>query len=397
MFIIRLFYVILLIACVIFYIMYLWDFALVLLITMIVVPIVMFITLLITKCNIGVDFLTNSNTVQKNQGFPVQIRIINRSFFPVGKAEANIEYCNIFNNEITSFVLHMPIQARNEQNAVFQLNSKFCGILNIHCAGITIYDPLKLFKFTVGKNRNLRIAVMPEGHEINGQVCYTDRVNEESNIFSEHKPGDDPSEVFDLRGYVPGDKLNRIHWKLSSKKDEFIVKDYSLPIDVPCSVFLDLRCSSPTQVALPVFDTLLESLLSISQFLIENEKAHSIIYYNFEKQDFCEVTIIDMDSLAIAVKSIINSINSADLCRPALDYFVDERDLSLSSFVYISSETDDETLAHIDEKIDADLKNAFIVVSSQDNIKELLDSLSNINIIPVVIGKISSSITDIEV
>ncbi len=397
MFIIRLFYVILLIACIIFYIMYLWDFALVLLVTMIAIPVVMFVTLYITKCCISIEFTTKSNTVQKNQGFPVQIKITNRSFFPVGKAEANIEYCNIFNNEMTNFILHMPVQARNEQNAVFQLNSKFCGILNVSCAGITIYDPLKLFKFTIGKNRNLRIAVMPEGHEINGQVCYTDRVNEESNIFSEHKPGDDPSEVFDLRGYVPGDKLNRIHWKLSSKKDEFIVKDYSLPIDVPCSIFLDLKCSSSSQVVLPLFDTLLESLLSVSQFLIENEKSHSIIYYNFVKQDFCEATVTDMDSLSLAVRSIINSLNSANLCRSALDYFTNEHNLSLSSFVYISSEADGETLTHIDEKIDADLKNALIVVPSQDNIKELPDSLSNINIIPVVIGKISSSITDIEV
>ncbi len=397
MFIIRLFYIILLIACIIFYIMYLWDFALVLLVTMIAVPVVMFIVLYITKRCISIEFSTSSNTVQKNQGFPVQIKITNRSFFPVGKAEANIEYCNVFNNEITNFVLHMPIQARNEQNAVFQLNSKFCGILNVCCAGITIYDPLKLFKFTIGKNRNIRIAVMPEGHEINGQVYYSDRVNEESNIFSEYKPGDDPSEVFDLRGYVPGDKLNRIHWKLSSKKDEFIVKAYSLPIDVPCTVFLDLKCSSSSQVMLPIFDTLIESLLSISQFLIENEKSHSIVYYNFEKQDFSESLITDMDSLIIAIRNIINSLNTAHFCKPLLDYLMEQQNLSLSSFVYISSEADSETLSHIDDNVDADLKNAIIVVPSEDNIKEIPDSLSNVNIIPVVIGKITSSITDIEV
>ena len=104
-----------------------------------------------------------------------------------------------------------------------------------------------------------------------------------------------------------------------------------------------------------------------------------------------------MDSLIIAIRNIINSLNTAHFCKPLLDYLMEQQNLSLSSFVYISSEADSETLSHIDDNVDADLKNAIIVVPSEDNIKEIPDSLSNVNIIPVVIGKITSSITDIEV
>ena len=397
MFIIRLFYFILIIACIIFYVMYLWDFALVLLITIVTIPLVMFIALLFTKRCISVDLIAPNYTVQKNHSFPIQIKLINRSILPVGKAEATIEYCNIFNNETTNFVLHMPVQAKNEQNAIFQLSSRFCGIVNVCCKGIAIYDPLRLFKFTIGKNRNIRIAVMPEGHEINGQVYFTDRVNDESNIFSEHKPGDDPSEVFDLREYNLGDKLNRIHWKLSSKKDEFIVKDYSLPVDIPCSIVLDLNCNSPVQYMLPVFDTLIESLLSVSQFLLENEKTHTIVSYNFDKGDFDEITVNDTDSIAVAIRNIIFSLNNSKLCPPANDYIMEQQNLSLSSFVYITSNADSSTLEYIDENIDADIKNAIIVIPSYEKASDLPDDFSNLNIIPVVIGKITSSITDIEV
>ena len=397
MFIIRFFYAILLIAAIIFYIMYLGDFALVLLISVIAIPVFLLISLFITKKNISVELNVQSSSVQKNQSFPVQIKVENRSIFPIGKAEANIEYFNLFNCDPVNFILHMPIQARNEQNAIFQLNSKFCGILKVRCAGITIYDPLKLFKFTVGKNVGINISVMPEGHEISGQVVYSDKVNDESNIFSEHKPGDDPSQVFDLRNYNPGDRLNRIHWKLSSKKDEFIVKDYSLPVDVPCLIFLDLKSDNELSYKLPVLDTMIESLLSLSQFLIENEKKHTVVFYNFRTSDFTELTVTDSDSLAVAVKTLVSSIDNTALCRPFSDYFTENTNISLSSFAYISSSADSKILDYIENDIDADYKNILVVIPDEEASHSLSESNGSINIIPVVIGKITSSITDIEV
>lgn len=397
MLIVKIFYTILIIVCAVFYVMYLWDFALVLLIAILIVPAVMFATTYIAKKYIAVELAVKNDTVSKKENFPIQIRIANRSIFPIGKAEANIEYCNIFNNEVSSFVLLMPIQARNEQGVSFQLSSRYCGIITIRCAGINIYDPLRLFRFTVGKNIHKEIAVMPEGHEISGQVCFTDRINEESSVFSEHKPGDDPSEVFDLRNYNPGDKLNRIHWKLSSKKNDFIVKDYSLPVDIPCTFFLDLKCDVKAELTLPVFDTLVEALVSVSRFMIENERIHTIIYYNGKARMFIEKVISDSDSLAETIRELIFSLNDNLFCEPPENYFADRNNLSLSSFIFITSVPDSSVIEFIDESIDADIKNAVVVVTSAEEAAELPSCYSDVNVIPVVIGRITSSIKDIEV
>lgn len=394
---IKIFYAVLIIICAIFYIMYLWDFALVLLIAMLIIPIVMFITTLIAKKNINVEFAVKEDTVSKKENFPIQIRIINNSIIPIGKAEARIEYSNIFNNEKNSFTMLMPIQAKNDQNVSFQLCSKYCGIVSVRCAGINIYDPIRLFKFTVGKNSHTEIAVMPEGHEISGQVCFTDRVNDESSMFSEHKPGDDPSEVFDLRSYNPGDKLNRIHWKLSSKKDEFIVKDYSLPVDIPCTLFLDLKCSVNEEFLLPVFDTLVESFVSLSQFMIENERIHTVVFYSCSQKAFIEKTISGPDALAETVRELVHSLDSNLSCEPSEKYFIEHDDLSLSSFIFVTSNPDPSIMEFIDESIDADLKNAIIICTSHDEAAELPPDYSDVNVVPVIIGRISASIKDIEV
>lgn len=396
MFIMKLLFLLLLIICAVFYIMYLWDFALVLLIIMISLPVCMFIIAYITSRMMSVSFDMLEDRAVKNENFPVQLCINSRSPFPVGKAEAHIEYYNVFNNQINVFELFLPIQAMNSQSVTFKLSSKYCGIIKIRCAYIRITDPLRIFSFKVGKNLRTEIPVLPESREISGEVYFTDRVNEESSIFSEHKPGDDPSEVFDLRGYNPGDKLNRIHWKLSSKKDEFIVKDYSLPVDIPAIIFLDLKCYEDNEYTLPVFDTLAETLISISQFMLENERIHTVVFYNSIAKEFEEIQITDPETLSETMKRIILSINDNLYCQSPDVYFSDHGDLSLSSFTFVSSTKDQAVLEYIDENVDADIRNAVLIVNSSEEAAEISSHYSGIQITPVVIGRITASIREIE-
>ncbi len=396
MIIMKILFLLLIIICAIFYIMYLWNFALVLLIIMIALPVLMFIIAFTTSRMMSVDFNLLVDSAEKNENFPVQLCIRNRSLFPVGKAEAHIEYYNVFNNKINVFELFLPVQAMNSQSVTFKLSSRYCGIIKIRCVDVSIYDPLRIFRFKVGKNLYADIPVLPECREISGEVHYSDRVNEESSIFSEHKPGDDPSEVFDLRGYVPGDKLNRIHWKLSSKKDEFIVKDYSLPVDIPAILFLDLKCYEDNNYTLPVFDTLAETLISVSQFMLENERMHTVVFYNADLKCFEEIQITSPEILFETIKRIILSVNDNLYCESPDVYFSDHGDLSLSSFTFISSAKDQPVLEYIDENVDADIRNAIIVVSSPEEAAVISTRYSGIHVTPVVIGRISASIKDIE-
>ena len=370
-----------------------WDFSLVLLIVFSALPVIMFIISFTVKKKTTAEFAVKSNTAVKNQSFSIQLCVENNSIFPVGKAEAHIEYYNIFNNKINSFEMFFPMQSKNTQRITFQLSSKYCGILKIRSAYIKIFDPLRIFKMKAGKNIVTQIAVMPEGYEVDGIVNYSDRTIEESTKFSETQAGDDPSEVFDLREYVPGDKLNRIHWKLSSKKDEFIVKDYSLPVDVPCTLFLNLVCYEDSDYTLSVFDTLIESLFSVSRFLIENERIHNIVYYDAVAGKFREITVTDTDMLSSAVSGIITSVNDNLFCERPEVYF-SEHSLSLSSFTFITSLPNSSVFDSIENEVDADIKNAVVALKPNENITP---SCPDICFIPVKSGKISSSLSEIEI
>lgn len=392
----KILFAVLILVCAAFYVLYIWDFSLILLVVIASVPIIMFIMLMITKKMLSVEFAVKNRSAAKNEPFDIQLCLENRSIFPVGKAEAIIEYYNIFNNQINNIELHFPVQPRNSQCLTFQLSSKFCGIIKIRSAYITIFDPLRIFKFKIGKNICKNIAILPEGHDISGIVSSSDRPNDESSVYSEYRSGDDPSEVFDLREYGQGDKLNRIHWKLSSKKDEFIVKEYSLPVDSPAAVFLDLHCNENSEYTLPLYDTLLESLVSISQLLLENERIHTIIYYDSSEKRFAELTVDSTDSLASAVGKIIFSLSDDLYAESPEQYFSENLSAGWVSFTLLTAEQDDRTLSLIDEETDSYIKNVIAVVKNSKEAEKLEKPYSSLTITPVVIGKITSSIRDIE-
>ncbi len=138
-------FLLMIIVCILFYILYLWDFALILLVVAASMPILMFIISRILKRSIKAEISVKENAAAKKRPFPVQLIVTNRSIFPVGKAEARIDYYNVFSNQINTFFLNFPIQAKNTQKVTFQLSSKFCGIVNIRAESINIFDPLESF------------------------------------------------------------------------------------------------------------------------------------------------------------------------------------------------------------------------------------------------------------
>ena len=89
----------------------------------------------------------------------------------------------------------------------------------------------------------------------------------EGERYSQKKPGDDPTELFALRDYREGDRLSRIHWKLSQKMGRTLVKELGLPLSDHLLFLLDLNGGGLEA------DLLLDALASLSSALTEGEHA----------------------------------------------------------------------------------------------------------------------------
>ena len=84
------------------------------------------------------------------------------------------------------------------------------------------------------------------------------------------RPGGGPGEDYDLRAYRPGDPVRTIHWKLSSKRDELIVRETLEPCPVCLILALDLF--GPPEA----LDRILDKLYGLSLQLIRQGRPHIV-------------------------------------------------------------------------------------------------------------------------
>ncbi len=105
------------------------------------------------------------------------------------------------------------------------LEFSFRGEYRVGIRAISVCDYFRTVKIAIPCDRYCDLFVLPRRFEL------PPRPNAyESELETQHVMraiGSDNTELSDIRSYINGDSLKSIHWKLSSKSEDLIVKDYS--------------------------------------------------------------------------------------------------------------------------------------------------------------------------
>lgn len=201
----------------------------------------------------------------------------NGKFLPISKGIAWVRYENSFSGEKGRMKVRFSVDAGKRRGRRIPVVIRHCGNVSIQVEKVKIYDYLNIFAINIGKNFETQdILVMPPLRGIYlGKDRWYNETNEDSNRFSLYKKGDDPSEIFDIRDFKDGDRIQQIHWKLSSKAGHYMVKDGSLPLAKAVTIFLDL-CASTKEEA----DLLVQGIYSVSMELMEQGVPQNYIWYD---------------------------------------------------------------------------------------------------------------------
>ncbi len=270
-------YFLLLIFSAFFYVMYKGDISLILLIFMIVLPIITLIVLCITSRFVKVSAHFEQLTAPRGKPSVLKITVKNRSFIPIMNCTAEVFYTPYVLFEAPKrqkFKLSSAVGAKSTETFAMNIASVHCGTVDVRVSKICIRDIMGLFSLPVKSGFSGKILSLPVIHTIQAELENNPVSSFESSTFSQSKSGDDPSEIFALREYREGDSNNRIHWKLSSRSDEFIVKELSLPIGCSTLIAADFYGCGDAFSA----DKILDAVFSVSGFLTEYGSAHSVAY-----------------------------------------------------------------------------------------------------------------------
>ena len=275
--VILIFYFFIVISCLLFYVLYVDTLSFYLLLTVIIIPMIMLITLIVSKRKIKLRLISTGSSCYCGDTVPVILRITNSSMLTVSCVRLKITYQNMLGTETEHMTINTPVFSNNQQEICLRISTECCGTIEVSVNKARIYDMLRIFSFKV-KCDNSRVSFMvcPRIVPLEPQIALYQNGETRDDTFSKRTPGDDPSEIFQLHEYQPGDKINRIHWKASVKQDELMVKDYSRPIQ-NCVAFM-LLCCSDEEDPIDAHNKMMTAAASLSVAMTESEAPHTFIW-----------------------------------------------------------------------------------------------------------------------
>jgi len=217
--------------------------------------------------------LTSDGSCERGEDAFFRIEMKNSGALPAASVRASLHFVNRLNGEEWDETKVMRVDRKAA--GTIEVKADHSGCIGAELKSAAVTDPLAVFGGLVNL-RNTSVSatlyVMPRSFDVSVSEASEDRYDMESLIYSQERSGTDPGEVFDLREYRPGDSMKGIHWKLSAKSDDLIVREPGYPVDNRLLILLD-KCQTLDADAA---DRSEDWLRSISGRLLTADIAHSV-------------------------------------------------------------------------------------------------------------------------
>ena len=149
------------------------------------------------------------------------------------------------------------------------------GFYTIGKLVVDMRDPLGLFERRVVFDRAIDLTVYPKVHDIQSfDLPAKEFFGKISVPMQTHE---DFTSMKSIREYRVGDNMKKIHWKLSSKMEQPVVKEFDLSADTKVYMLVDGYKESIDPEDLDLQDGLVETAISLVHYFLEHDVAVSLV------------------------------------------------------------------------------------------------------------------------
>ena len=260
---------------------------------LVLIPLISLLLSLYLRGKIRTKLVGNCNLRKGAEG-SILLKLTNPTVLPVALAVCRIDAVNQLNETRSTIRVKTWIPPRREQTVPVKIGSDYCGRLRLSVARITLYDCFGILGVGGAADAVVHVTVQPDTFEPDISLLPWEGSADESEVYSQVRPGSDFTETFQIREYVPGDSPKQVHWKLSSKFDRLIVRDPALPITRNVLVFWERTGGSgdPERI-----DAQAEVVVSLCKGLLD-QSVQFTVGWNDTDRNLCVLhEIRDMDEL----------------------------------------------------------------------------------------------------
>jgi len=151
----------------------------------------------------------------------------------------------------------------------YGIHATYRCVSEVGIESVEMYDFLKIFKLRKQIKDNPILIVCPDVVPFSDEL-FSISPSQEAGT-SRKASFEDYSSITDVRKYEYSDSMKRVHWKLSAKKNELMVKNYDHTNTMVTAIIVDNRKTADTIKAPEILeDKLIETAVSICKFNLDD-------------------------------------------------------------------------------------------------------------------------------
>lgn len=201
----------------------------------------------------------SGRTVQRGEDVMLTVTVRHRGIIPIAPVLLEL-YAT---PETPETAVRLKDAPGRTQKLTLPFHATHVGVSSPGVKSCTVEDLFGLFSLTkTPKAAQSELLVLPLPFQVEGLSFAPG----DSGLETMARATEDVTSPSDIRAYMPGDALKKIHWKLSARKRELVVRRFEEPVLPDALVLMD--CSPPPSWGHPeaeadVRDALLETAASV--------------------------------------------------------------------------------------------------------------------------------------
>ncbi len=237
--------------------------------------------------------------VGKNTEIPVEIRFANPLRFAGFAIDVTYRCENIFTGSAEGKKEKLWAAPGKGGKVQYLLNSRYAGRLRISVEECRVFDFLHLFYLTyraAGDGEVLVWTAFADGEEAEERYSSIEGFPKEN---ESRKRGVEYNPDYEIREYIAGDELKNIHWKLSAKQGEMMVRERLAAGREKVNVLLPLGDD------LDENDALMESLYGMCRLLLSKDYPIQLFWQGVN-EELCSRYIVEHGELENTLGEILS-------------------------------------------------------------------------------------------
>ena len=273
------------------------------------------------RLRIEADAESMVNAIQ--DGYTIRFTVQNKSRLPINKMRIKVIEENVYAHQKQKAMVTLPVTAgimkKDGQKEIIQVQTKWypkdAGLYHIEVKRVFVSDWFGLLEFPLFRKHAkdvVEVLILPKKQPIVFEF------NEESQTEAQqadslYQLSEDGDGDWEYRSYQNGDKMHHIHWKLSAKAEEWMVRCQKAERKTELPFIIEMLPKEKKQKRESkkqqkknreaLFTLLYSSMLG----LLEAGYRHKVIWYDHQKEQLCEFAV-DTPSKAMLLLSSLEGL-----------------------------------------------------------------------------------------